>query len=296
MDFPDIDYGRAHPEYGAVIGNRQVLWSDSYVITTELHENGRLERIIDLGIFNFKNDILSQSGSTWDYRAEFTYRPEVRFLKWGNPPYIDRGHGLESNYELVTEEVESGLIYRYETDVAYPQWDPENNREIQISYSSSCNYDASSNRTECQIYKNLDDIVTTSERNVIQETLGQYLAPRWWKTMEPSQTLNRSEEEVQESKILTLSKPNKFKKKSADKITNFNPSTDTLEIDIDSSASAAHLLPLARARKDQEEACQAKISTSFMTRRRAAFTSTEMAQTKALAMGESLPFSKALLI
>ena len=32
----------------------------------------------------------------------------------------------------------------------------------------------------------------------------------------------------------TLSKPNKFSKKSADKITNFNPSSDTLEIDTDS--------------------------------------------------------------
>ena len=235
MDFPDIDYGRAHPEYGAVVDNRQVLWSDSYVITTEQHENGRLKRIIDLGTFNFTGDILSQSGSTWDYRAEFTYRPEVRFLKWGNPPYIDRGHGLESNYELVTEEVESGMIFRYETDVAYPQWDPENNRKVQVSYSSSCNYDALNNRTECQVYENQDDIVTTSERNAIQETLGQYLAPRWWE--EPwslSKTLNRSEEEVQESKILTLSKPNKFKKKSADKISNFNPSTDTLEIDVDS--------------------------------------------------------------
>ena len=31
-----------------------------------------------------------------------------------------------------------------------------------------------------------------------------------------------------------ISKPSKFNKKSADKITNFNPSTDTLEIDTDS--------------------------------------------------------------
>ena len=51
---------------------------------------------------------------------------QVSFLKW-KPSYIDHGDGLESNYEAVTEEVESGLIYKYRKDTAYPQWDPENN-------------------------------------------------------------------------------------------------------------------------------------------------------------------------
>ena len=110
MDFPDFDYGKAYPEDGSVKNDKQVLWDDNYVITTELHDNGRIERIIDLGEFNFKDNILSQDGSTWDYRAEFTYRPEVSFLKWGTPPYIDNGDGLEGNYESVTEEVESGTL------------------------------------------------------------------------------------------------------------------------------------------------------------------------------------------
>ena len=44
--------------------------------------------------------------------------------------------------------------------------------------------------------------------------------------------------------MIEISAPTKFNKKSADKITNFNPSTDTLEIDsdsfgIDSSATFA---------------------------------------------------------
>ena len=44
-------------------------------------------------------------------------------------------------------------------------------------------------------------------------------------TKEPSNT---------EGGIIEISAPTKFNKKSADKITNFNPSTDTLEIDTDS--------------------------------------------------------------
>ena len=37
-----------------------------------------------------------------------------------------------------------------------------------------------------------------------------------------------------EDGIIVIASPSKFKKKSVDKITNFNPSTDTLEIDTDS--------------------------------------------------------------
>ena len=57
----------------------------------------------------------------------------------------------------------------------------------------------------------------------------------------PSGEANENQDKNQ---ILEIDKPSKFNKKSADKITNFNPSIDTLEIDtdsfgIDSSASFA---------------------------------------------------------
>ena len=42
------------------------------------------------------------------------------------------------------------------------------------------------------------------------------------------------EKAVKDDSIEGIKHPNKFNRKSADKITNFNPSTDTLEIDIDS--------------------------------------------------------------
>ena len=52
--------------------------------------------------------------------------------------------------------------------------------------------------------------------------------------MEPSQNTQQKRRGSSRKQDINTSKPNKFKKKSADKITNFNPSTDTLEIDIDS--------------------------------------------------------------
>ena len=73
--------------------------------------------------------------------------------------------------------------------------------------------------------------------------------------------LEEANENQDKNQILEIDKPSKFNKKSADKITNFNPSTDTLEIDtdsfgIDSSATFA----AGKNKKDsQEETCQARL-------------------------------------
>ena len=181
MKFPDIDYGNEYPADGSEKGNKQVLWSKNYIITTELHEEGRIERTIDLGSFNFNQDILSPEGSTWEYRAEFTYRPEVSFIKWGDPPYIDNGYGSESNYKIIDDEVESGLIYKYGKGTAYPQWDPENNRKVQVSYSSSCNFDHLNNQTVCESYDNQNEISTTNVRVETEKILDKYLEKNWWR-------------------------------------------------------------------------------------------------------------------
>ena len=73
--------------------------------------------------------------------------------------------------------------------------------------------------------------------------------------------------------------PAKFKIKNIDKITNFNPSTDTLEIDTDSFGIDRSATFAAARTKEAEEAYE-KIMTSSMTRRRAASISMKMAQIK----------------
>ena len=90
-------------------------------------------------------------------------------------------------------------------------------------------------------------------------------------------------------------KPRKFKRKYVDKITNFNTSTDTLEIDTDSfdidrSATFAPGKNKSVVKKPN------KTSTSSMTRRKASSTSTKMGQARGWAMVASLPSSKVPLI
>ena len=94
-----------------------------------------------------------------------------------------------------------------------------------------------------------------------------------------------------------ITKPTTFKVKSIDKITNFNPQPDTLEIDtdsfdIDSSATSR----VAKTKKRSRRSLPSKTMTSSMTRRKVGCISMRMAQIKALVMVASLPSLKALLI
>ena len=94
----------------------------------------------------------------------------------------------------------------------------------------------------------------------------------------------------------SIEKPSKFNKKLADKITNFNPSTDTLEIDTDSfGIDGSATFAAGKNKKAVRKNLSSRNSTFSTTRRRAGSTSTRMAQTKALVMVASLPSLKELL-
>ena len=77
--------------------------------------------------------------------------------------------------------------------------------------------------------------MTTRSRKKTEKILGKYLERNWWEQPWSLGTvLNPNRDKSEESSTVTLSKPNKFKRYFVNKVTNFNPSTDTLEIDIDS--------------------------------------------------------------
>ena len=61
-----------------------------------------------------------------------------------------------------------------------------------------------------------------------------------------------------------INKPSKFNKKSADKITNFNPSTDTLEIDTDSLGIDSSATFAAGKNKKQVKKKLAKQDLDFL--------------------------------
>ena len=77
----------------------------------------------------------------------------------------------------------------------------------------------------------------SKDRAVIKNSGYEKYVPRGWG--EDPFSMNESEsscanDNPRDEDNLIISAPKKFNKKSADKITNFNPSTDTLEIDTDS--------------------------------------------------------------
>ena len=90
-------------------------------------------------------------------------------------------------------------------------------------------------------------------------------------------------------------KPEKFNRRLADKITNFNPLTDTLKIDTESfSLDRSATFAAGKNKKTVKKNLQSKILNSSMTRRKVGFTSMKMEQIKALVIVASLPSSKAL--
>ena len=114
----------------------------------------------------------------------------------------------------------------------------------------------------------LTSLETTTDRKVLRNSpASKYLPKGWWQQpFEVNETISgeagTDNKENEDKSIITV--PSKFNKKSADKLTNFNPSTDTLGIDtdsfgIDSSASFA-----AGANKKEVKKALAKQDIDFL--------------------------------
>ena len=95
-------------------------------------------------------------------------------------------------------------------------------------------------KINCQAGKafstNLGDFKKEIGLPEISKYIDKYLTDSWRKNASeiPKIALEKSQENINSTNHTKLFKPSKFKNKYADKITNFNPSTDTLEIDTDS--------------------------------------------------------------
>ena len=88
---------------------------------------------------------------------------------------------------------------------------------------------------------------------------------------------NKAPNDSADSQSTPVSKPRAYKRRFVDKITNFNSSTDTLEIDGDSfSIDSAATFALVKTKESSKRNLPSWISTSSITKRKADFTSTEM--------------------
>ena len=229
-------------------GSYQFQWSDEYFVISTATENTAGKNI-------WIGSIVFVEGKGWDlensdltYQASFSYGTREKTTTTGgcpeNIPY-DPDFSCDSPVETTTEETqpaEFGMLYKNpENTINRPFLDEgryEHERQTIFRYSSIGNFD--------DINGDLDrtdgDHPLTENRDEVQRSIvNDYVPLNWWNdpfAIIGQNNINQAEEEALDNEetmnSIKINSPKKFKKKYADKITNFNPSTDTLEIDTDS--------------------------------------------------------------
>ena len=233
-------------------GDYQAQWSDTYFVSTNTDENNNVYKNIYIGSISIIDGTgWDLSESDLDYQANFKYYPsaekEITIGGCEEPIPYDPEFicNTPTQTTTTTQPAETGILYRNPPGVINrPLLDEgryEHERTTIFRYSSIGDFE--------DAYRNLDrsseEHPLTDDRSVISNSIiNDFVTERWWEepfaiiTPENPSTSGDSSTEPSEpsepSDSDQITKPNKFKKKSADKITNFKPSTDTLAIDTDS--------------------------------------------------------------
>ena len=125
---------------------------------------------------------------------------------------------------------ETGYGYKFKDETTFPVGDADDAASyVTFSYSND-------ESTKWHSGK-LGSFPISRDRAVIKNSGYKKYVPRGWGddpfSMNESESSSANENSRDEDNLI-ISAPTKFNKKSVDKITNFNPSIDTLEIDADS--------------------------------------------------------------
>ena len=182
-------------EYSWSLSKKQVEYNTKTTDGANFEGNFRF---IWTGDYTIEDKVLkdyTHSHAVYDYRQ--TYLTEQSSGKTG----YSWGYALEfetpvkGHFPLLPEQENSKIIYKYDTG-------------------------------DGTLLGKLAEAPTSKNRAaaIRNHSWSERIKEGWWITEDDTKDVN----------IVALSKPNHFNKKSADKITNFNPSTDTLEIDTDS--------------------------------------------------------------
>ena len=185
-------------------------------------------RFIWTGDYEIKNNILkdyTHSHAVYDYRE--TYLTEQPSGKTG----YSYGYALmfttpvDNQFSLLPEQASSNILYKYDTG------DGTFHGELAQTPTS-----------------------TDRAKSIKGYPWTDRIKEGWWINQDDTKETNND----------ILSKPNQFNKKSADKITNFNPSTDTLEIDTDSFGIDSSATFTAGANKKEVKTLLAKQDFDFL--------------------------------
>ena len=241
-----------HNSDGSLSSNKnQDFWNENLIVETSkrtagAYSPGQVTRIIKIGQFDWIDDPnkeIPYNGSYYKETSTIKYILEARY----------KPEQVLSEYNTTSPARESLKLKEYRGDNhPYDFGLHEDDFTYKVSYTSSFENNRPSN---CAGFKSAADsqCFGDGEREEAVDSitktnneLGKFIQDQWWE--DPFDIGNlfsvSSEETPKKSNEFTITASLKFNKKSADKITNFNPSTDTLEIDtasfdIDSSATFA---------------------------------------------------------
>jgi len=223
-------------------GKYQLQWSDDYMVITTTQKDGRAHKSIYIGSIAVQGGQWDLGNSNITHEARFEYRPnaekEISTGGCETPTPYDPDFICSSPISITTQTqpAESGLLYKNPGGlVNRPIMDEgryEHQRLTLFRYSSFGEFD--------DVVTDLDRISghhpLTENRSVVSKNkLEKFVPKNWWE--DPFTSIKKGKKNggsPSEEAKLDISKPTKFKVKNIDKINNFNPSSDTLEIDIDS--------------------------------------------------------------
>ena len=222
-------------------GQIQYQWTDDYFVMTITREDGRASKFIWIGSIASTVNGWDLGNSDAILEARFEYQPSAeRTISTGECEAATTYCNTPISTTTQSQPAESGLLYRNPEGTNRPLMDEgryEHQRSTIFRYSSFGEFkDVVTDLDKDSVHHPLTD-----DRDVVSKNgLDIFVPEKWWEdpfAIISSTTNNENSNSTQENPtdgIEAIASPSKFKKKTADKITDFNPSTDTLKIDTDS--------------------------------------------------------------
>ena len=237
----------------------QAILSSDYIIHTYLIPEIRTEnswkqktvnKIVMIGNFVYNNDG-RLIGKSIESLGSFGYgtQKDGSIQETGYSYYFNEPLKEEN---VFADDYASSVGFRYDTDPPDPL--PEENPNI--------------DKTSATYPTKLYSTPITKSRKLLEESEFNKFLPIGWGE-DPfkitSDNNNPITDKRSEENDIIIKAPSKFNKKSSDKITNFNPSTNTLEIDTDSFGidGHRHLCEWQKQKAVKKKLTPSKASTSF---------------------------------
>ena len=136
-----VDYSTAHISGKAKNGKVfdwegetiQHQWNEDRIIKTRKKSDGSIERTVYIGEFDFDGNTLFTT-SRLKYRADFYLTPTSTTHKGG--AYLGNGEYEETPREtIVHQNVESGILFKYENNIPYPLGSENKHCQIEWKYA-----------------------------------------------------------------------------------------------------------------------------------------------------------------